>query len=76
MAKLTKKKASIREVITVNKLYAVKEAVEILKRFASKKFNEGVDVSINLGIDAKKTEQDEQRIGRISTAELQSFTQR
>ena len=57
MARLTKKKVSIREVITVNKLYAVKEAVELLKRFASKKFNEGVDVSINLGIDAKKTEQ-------------------
>ena len=57
MARLTKKKASIREAITGNKLYAVKEAVEILKRFASTKFNEGVDISINLGVDPKKSDQ-------------------
>ncbi len=57
MAKLTKKKASIREAMTLNKLYPIKEAVELLKRFASKKFNEGVDISINLGVDPKKTEQ-------------------
>lgn len=57
MAKLTKKQASIREVITGNKVYAVKEAIDLLKQFASKKFNEGVDVSINLGVDPKKTDQ-------------------
>lgn len=57
MARLTKKKASIRKVIETTKVYAVKEAIEILKRFASTKFNEGVDISVNLGIDAKKTDQ-------------------
>ena len=57
MARLTKKKASIREVIVATKVYAAKEAIEILKRFASTKFNEGVDISVNLGIDAKKTDQ-------------------
>ena len=57
MARLTKKQASIREVITGNKVYAVKEAIDLLKRFASKKFNEGVDISINLGVDPKKTDQ-------------------
>ena len=57
MARLTKKKATIREAITGNKLYAVKEAVEILKRFACTKFNEGVDISINLGVDPKKSDQ-------------------
>lgn len=57
MARLTKKKASIREVIVATKVYAVKEAIEIFKRFASTKFNEGVDISVNLGIDAKKTDQ-------------------
>ncbi len=57
MARLTKKKASIREVITGNKLYAVKEAVELLKQFACTKFNEGVDISINLGVDPKKSDQ-------------------
>lgn len=57
MAKLTKKQTSIRKVITGNKVYAVKEAIDLLKQFASKKFNEGVDVSINLGVDPKKTDQ-------------------
>lgn len=57
MAKLSKKKASIREAITAGKVYAMKEAIEILKRFACAKFNESVDVSVNLGIDAKKTDQ-------------------
>ncbi len=57
MAKLTKKKASIREVLTASKIYAAKEAIEILKRFASKQFNEGLDISINLGVDPKKTDQ-------------------
>lgn len=57
MAKLTKKQASIREVLTGIKAYPVKEAIDLLKRFASKKFNEAVDISINLGVDPKKTDQ-------------------
>ncbi len=57
MTTLTKKQANIRKVITGNKIYAVKEAIDLLKQFASKTFNEGVDVSINLGVDPKKTEQ-------------------
>ncbi|MCR9192938.1 MAG: 50S ribosomal protein L1 [Gammaproteobacteria bacterium] len=57
MSKLTKKKASIRKELIENKIYAAKEAIEVLKKFASKKFNEAVDISINLGVDPKKTEQ-------------------
>lgn len=57
MTTLTKKQANIRKVITGNKIYAVKEAIDLLKQFASKAFNEAVDVSINLGVDPKKTEQ-------------------
>lgn len=57
MVALTKKQANIRKVVTGQQAYAAKEAIALLKQFASTKFNESVDVSINLGIDPKKTEQ-------------------
>lgn len=57
MARLTKKQASIRKVITGPQVYTAQEAIALLKQFSSKRFNESVDISINLGIDAKKTEQ-------------------
>ena len=39
------------------KLYPVHDALKIIKDNATAKFNESVDVSINLGIDAKKSDQ-------------------
>ena len=39
------------------KLYPVQDALKIIKDNATAKFNESVDVSINLGIDAKKSDQ-------------------
>jgi large subunit ribosomal protein L1 len=39
------------------RLYPVQEALKIIKENATAKFNESVDVSINLGIDAKKSDQ-------------------
>src|SRR3970282_743009 len=39
------------------KLYGVDEAVQVIKSTASAKFDESVDVAVNLGIDAKKSEQ-------------------
>ena len=57
MAALTKKKVAIRKAIPGNQTLQVKEAITLLKQFASTKFNEGVDISINLGVDPKKTEQ-------------------
>lgn len=57
MAALTKKKIGIRKVLTGSQMYTAKDAIGLLKQFASTKFNEGVDVSINLGVDPKKTEQ-------------------
>jgi large subunit ribosomal protein L1 len=39
------------------KLYPVQEALKLIKDNATAKFNESVDVSINLGIDAKKSDQ-------------------
>jgi large subunit ribosomal protein L1 len=57
MVALTKKQANIRKVITGQQVYAAKDAIALLKQFASSKFIESVDVAINLGIDPKKTDQ-------------------
>ena len=39
------------------KAYPIEEALGLVKEFASKKFNESVDVAVNLGIDATKSDQ-------------------
>ena len=57
MAKLTKHQKAIREAVLPNTLYKATDAVEVLKKFASKKFNESIDVAINLGVDPRKSDQ-------------------
>ncbi len=57
MAKLSKKQKLIQEKIDSNKQYSVEEAVSLLKEFASDKFDESVDVSVNLGVDPRKSDQ-------------------
>ena len=55
--KISKKQKNINKEVDKNKIYNVSEAVEISKRLSSKKFDESIDVSVVLGIDAKKTDQ-------------------
>ncbi|MDO7653124.1 MAG: 50S ribosomal protein L1, partial [Porticoccus sp.] len=57
MAKLSKRFRAIREKVEVGKLYSIDEAVSLLKEFSTVKFAEGVDVAVNLGIDARKSDQ-------------------
>ena len=57
MAKLTKKAKLIKEKIDATKQYAVADAVAILKEFATSKFQESIDVSVNLGVDPRKSDQ-------------------
>lgn len=57
MAKLSKKMRTIREKVDAEKEYDINEAVSLLKEFATAKFAESVDVSVNLGIDARKSDQ-------------------
>ena len=57
MAKLSKKLRSIREKVDVTKEYELSEAVALLKEFATAKFSESLDVAVNLGIDARKSDQ-------------------
>ena len=57
MAKLTKRMRVIREKVDATKAYEINEAVALLKELATAKFVESVDVAVNLGIDARKSDQ-------------------
>ena len=57
MARLTKRKKLINEKIDPAKVYDADEAFSLLKEVSSVKFDETVDVAINLGVDARKSDQ-------------------
>ena len=57
MAKLSKRQKAIREQCGTQAVYALSEAFELLKACSSVKFDESVDVSIKLGVDARKSDQ-------------------
>ena len=57
MAKLSKKQKVMAGKIESDKNYAIEEAVSLITEFASTKFSESFDVSINLGIDPRKSDQ-------------------
>ena len=57
MAKLNKKQKTIREKLEAGKLYAMEEAVALMKDMPRAKFIESVDVCINLGVDPRKSDQ-------------------
>ena len=57
MAKLTKKQKLIAEKFDSEKSYALPDALEILSSVSSSKFKEALDVSVNLGVDPRKSDQ-------------------
>mgnify|MGYP003619168581 FL=1 len=57
MAKLTKRMKAIQEKVDSTKFYEINEAVALLKELATAKFVESVDVAVNLGIEARKSDQ-------------------
>jgi large subunit ribosomal protein L1 len=57
MAKLSKRVQALRAKVDRNKLYPVADALTLVKSCASAKFDESVDVAVNLGVDAKKSDQ-------------------
>lgn len=57
MAKLSKRQKLIREKVQAGKQYAIADAVALLKELSTVKFTESVDVAVNLGIDARKSDQ-------------------
>ena len=53
----TKREKAWKSKLTPGKQYPVEEALKLVKEFATAKFNETVDASVNLGIDASKSDQ-------------------
>jgi large subunit ribosomal protein L1 len=54
---ISKRYKAIRTKVDPTKTYALKDALQLVKDGATAKFNESIDVSINLGIDAGKSDQ-------------------
>ncbi|MEK6212260.1 MAG: 50S ribosomal protein L1 [Pseudomonadota bacterium] len=57
MAHISKRTKELRAKIDRSKGYPIADAIKLVKEGASAKFNESVDVAVNLGIDAKKSDQ-------------------
>jgi len=57
MTHQTKREKALAGVVERNKPYPVTEALTLVKKAATAKFDESVDVAVNLGIDAKKSDQ-------------------
>ena len=57
MAAATKRRKAAREKIDSTKVYVIDEALSLVKEFATAKFPESIDVSVNLGVDPRKSDQ-------------------
>ena len=57
MAKVSKRLKALNAKVDANKLYAVDEALALVKEAATAKFDESIDISVNLGVDPRKSDQ-------------------
>ena len=57
MTKLTKKQQTLQEKYDSNKVYSIEEAMEIIQSVKSNKFDESIDISVKLGVDPNKSDQ-------------------
>jgi large subunit ribosomal protein L1 len=57
MAKLSKKAKVIKSKVDKTKQYTITEAVQLLKELGTAKFIEAIDVSVNMGVDPRKSDQ-------------------
>jgi large subunit ribosomal protein L1 len=57
MAKLTKRQKALEGKVDSTKLYLIDDAFKIVQQCATAKFDESIDVAVQLGIDAKKSDQ-------------------
>ena len=57
MAKMTRRRKIIEEKVDYERAYPIGEAVVLLNEISGSKFNESLDISVNLGIDPKKSDQ-------------------
>ena len=57
MSKLTKKQKILQEKLDPEKTYSIDEAMELMQMVKSEKFDESVDISVKLGVDPNKSDQ-------------------
>ena len=57
MATLTKRRKVAKEKVDPTKVYVIDEALSLVKELATAKFPESIDVSVNLGVDPRKSDQ-------------------
>src|SRR5215207_723209 len=57
MAKLTRKQKALAAIVDRTKLYGVDEAIETLKAHAKAKFDETIEIALNLGVDPRHADQ-------------------
>lgn len=57
MVKLSKKQKSLAEKLDAEKIYSVDEAIKTIKELATAKFDETIEVAINLGVDPRHADQ-------------------
>ncbi|GAA4764761.1 50S ribosomal protein L1 [Stakelama sediminis] len=57
MAKLTKKQQALAKAVDADKLYGVDEAIALVKKNATAKFDETIEVALNLGVDPRHADQ-------------------
>jgi large subunit ribosomal protein L1 len=57
MAVLSKRAKAIRELLTPGKIYALPEAIALIQKMPKPKFNETIDIAVNLGVDPRKSDQ-------------------
>jgi large subunit ribosomal protein L1 len=57
MSAISKRARQIRAKVEPNKIYPVGDALKIVKETATAKFDESIDMALNLGIDSKKSDQ-------------------
>jgi large subunit ribosomal protein L1 len=57
MARISKRTRALRAKVDTTTNYPVADALKLVKEAATAKFNESIDVAVNLGVDAKKSDQ-------------------
>lgn len=57
MAKLSKRVRAFKDKVDRTKMYPVDDALTIVKEFATAKFNESIDIAVQLGVDPRKSDQ-------------------
>ena len=57
MAKKSKRVVAVLAKVDRNKAYPIADALNLVKECSTEKFDESIDVSVNLGVDAKKSDQ-------------------